>query len=117
MTEIQQLRKGSTPMLILSILVEGPRHGYAIMRELEARSEGYFSMNAALLYPALHQMEQNGWVESTWEAGSGARKRKIYAITPAGRDRLVSSLAEWHRFVDRLFATLNKPDQFARGAK
>ena len=106
MTELQQLRKGSTPLLILSVLAEGKMHGYAIMRELEARSEGYFTMTAALLYPTLHQMEQDGLVESEWEDDPGQRRRKVYAITQAGRERLAAGQAEWRRFVDQLFRTL-----------
>ncbi len=103
MTDIQQVRKGSTPLLVLSVLMHGPLHGYAIMRELEARSQGYFTMNAALLYPALHQMEQEGLVQSSWEAGQGSRRRKIYTITPAGRQRLAQGQGEWQRFFTRLF--------------
>jgi PadR family transcriptional regulator, regulatory protein PadR len=106
MTDIQQLRKGSTPILILSVLAQGKQHGYAIMRELELRSEGYFSMTAALLYPALHQMEQAGLVTSDWEQSSGQHKRKVYAITPSGRQRLSRGQAEWRQFVDRLFKTM-----------
>ncbi len=111
MPDLQQVRKGSTPVLILSILADGKKHGYAIMRELEARSQGYFSMTAALLYPTLHQMEQEGLVQSVWEAGSGARRRKVYAITPAGRERLAAGGAEWRQFAERLFQMLGKPGE------
>jgi PadR family transcriptional regulator, regulatory protein PadR len=106
MTDIQQLRKGSTPMLILSVLARGKNHGYAIMRELEERSEGYFSMTASLLYPALHQMELDGLVASEWEPGAGQRRRKVYAITPAGLERLASGQADWRQFIHRLSSTL-----------
>lgn len=109
MTEIQQVRKGSTPLLILSILERSPLHGYAIMRELENRSQGYFTMNAALLYPTLHQMEQEGLLESRWEGETGQRRRKIYLITPAGRSRLAQGQVEWRRFFDQLFAVINPP--------
>jgi PadR family transcriptional regulator, regulatory protein PadR len=109
MTDIQQLRKGSTPMLILSVLAEEKQHGYAIMRQLEQRSEGYFSMTAALLYPTLHQMEQDGLVISEWEQSGGQHKRKVYAITPAGRQSLVRGQAEWRKFVERLFKTMGRP--------
>ena len=109
MTELQQLRKGSTTILILSLLAEGNKHGYAIMRELEQRSEGYFSMTAALLYPTLHQMEKDGLVTSEWEKSPGQHKRKIYAITPAGRQYLTNGQAEWRRFVEQLFKTLHGP--------
>jgi PadR family transcriptional regulator, regulatory protein PadR len=106
MTDIQQVRKGSTPILILSILAEGDKHGYAIMRELEERSQGYFNMTAALLYPTLHQMEQDGLVQAIWEDGSSSRKRKVYSITPAGRERLSEGGLEWRNFAERLFKFL-----------
>jgi DNA-binding PadR family transcriptional regulator len=109
MTDIQQLRKGSTPILILSVLADGKQHGYAIMRELEQRSEGYFSMTAALLYPTLHQMDQDGLVTSEWEQSEGQHKRKVYAITPIGKQKLSSGQAEWRQFVDRLFKTMGGP--------
>lgn len=110
MTDLQQVRKGSTPMLILSVLQEAPLHGYAIMRELENRSDGYFHMTAALLYPTLHQMEQEGLLESRWsDANQAVRRRKVYAITPAGRERLTAGQLDWQRFVERLFKTMGKP--------
>ena len=108
MTDLQQVRKGSTPILILSVLSDGKKHGYAIMRELEVRSQGYFSMTAALLYPTLHQMEKDGLVESMWEDGSGARRRKVYSITTAGSERLVAGGMEWRKFADQLFLMLGK---------
>jgi PadR family transcriptional regulator, regulatory protein PadR len=109
MTDIQQVRKGSTPLLILSILSQRPLHGYAIMRELETQSQGYFSMNAALLYPTLHQMEQEGLVQAIWETGAGQRRRRIYTITPAGHQRLAQSRSEWRYFFDRLFQMMDRP--------
>ena len=111
MTDLHQVRKGSTPILILSLLADGDKHGYAIMRELEERSQGYFSMTAALLYPTLHQMEQDGLVQSVWEEGSGARKRKVYTITSAGRERLSAGGSEWRQFSERLFKFLGNPSE------
>lgn len=106
MTDFQQVRKGSTELLILRILDDAPLHGYAIMRELETRSQGYFTITAALLYPTLHQMEKDGLVQATWEPGAGQRRRKVYAITPSGRDRLAQGRQEWRRFTDRLFGMM-----------
>ena len=109
MTDIQQLRRGSTPLLILSVLSGGRMYGYQIMRELERRSEGYFTMTAALLYPALHQLEINGLVESEWEEVQGKRRRKYYAITPEGRKTLSRNRDEWQNFVSRLFKMMQPP--------
>jgi DNA-binding PadR family transcriptional regulator len=106
MTQLHQLRKGSTPLLILSVLAEEPMYGYQIMRELERRSEGYFSMTAALLYPALHQLELDGLLKSDWQDGQGKRKRKYYSITPKGKKALAASQAEWKTFIANLQKTL-----------
>ncbi len=114
MFQIQQARRGSTLLLILSVLNDGPLHGYAIMRELEARSEGYFSMTAALLYPTLHQMEKDNLVEGTWEGDQGKRRKKIYSITPRGKEQLAKASSEWKHFFDRLFGVINPPDQIRR---
>ncbi len=114
MTDIHQVRKGSTALLILSVLSGGALHGYAIMRELETRSQGYFTMNAALLYPALHQMEKEGLVESTWEGGAGQRRRKVYAITPTGYTRLAAGKSEWKRFFEQLFGVIGHPTAIRR---
>ncbi len=106
MAEIQQVRKGSTPLLILGILNEGPRHGYAIMRELEERSQGYFTMTAALLYPTLHEMEQEKLVEAEWVESPGQRRKKIYSITQHGQQRLAKGQQEWRQFVTELMPFL-----------
>lgn len=106
MTQLQQLRKGSTPLLILSILADDKMYGYQIMRELERRSEGYFSMTAALLYPALHQLELDGLLNSEWKEGQGKRRRKYYSITQKGRKSLAASQAEWQTFIKNLLKTL-----------
>ena len=106
MTKLQQLRKGSTPLLILNVLAAEKMYGYQIMRELELRSEGYFTMTAALLYPALHQLEADGLAKSEWQYGQGKRRRKYYTITPKGRKALMSSQAEWETFLVNLQKTL-----------
>jgi PadR family transcriptional regulator PadR len=106
MTQLQQLRKGSTPLLILSVLAGEPMYGYQIMRELERRSEGYFTMTAALLYPALHQLELDGLLKSDWQDGQGKRRRKYYSITPKGKKALAASQAEWRTFIANLQKTL-----------
>ncbi len=106
MSELQQLRKGSTPFLILSVVSREKMYGYQIMRELERRSEGYFTMTAALLYPALHQMEMDGLLSSEWQEGQGKRRRKYYAITAKGKRALLERQAEWETFIDSLRKTL-----------
>ena len=111
MSDIQQVRKGSTPLLILSALAGEKMYGYQIMRELEVRSQGYFTMTAALLYPALHQLEEEGLLESEWQENPGKRRRKYYTITPRGHKALAASRVEWQTFLTNLFKFLQLPLQ------
>ena len=85
------------------------KYGYQIMRELEQRSEGYFTMTAALLYPALHHLEQDKLVESEWEDGPGKRRRKYYTLTLEGRQALADNQTEWSDFFTHLFKSLQPP--------
>ena len=98
----RQIRKGSTPVLILSLLAEQPMYGYQIAQELERRSEGYFEMKEGLLYPALHQMERDGLLKSEWRRVAGSRRRKYYFITQEGHKVLARSVAEWTTFTEEL---------------
>ena len=107
----QQIRKGSTPVLILSLLVEQPMYGYQIAQELEQRSEGFFEMKEGLLYPALHQMEQDGLLSSEWRTATGARRRKYYAITDKGCIVLANSVAEWTTFTEKLMRLIGEHAQ------
>ena len=111
MSQVEQLRKGSTPLLILNVLSREKMYGYQIMRELERRSDGYFAMTAALLYPALHQLEIDGLLEGNWQEGQGRRKRRYYTITPKGKKALAANRAEWDNFIAKLHMTLSSSPQ------
>lgn len=96
-----QIRKGSTEFLILSLLAERPMYGYEIGQELARRSDGYFEMKEGLLYPTLHRMQNSRWLASEW-CEVDERRRKYYTLTPAGREALGEQAAEWNQFVDKL---------------
>lgn len=92
-----ELIKGNTAALILTVLAEGPLHGYGIARKIEALSGSLLSLNEGSLYPALHSLENQGAVTAAWEREQG-RPRKRYRITAKGR-RLLNELAqEWREF-------------------
>ena len=95
--EIDQMRKGTTTVAILKLLVdEGePLHGYEIMRRLEARSQGYFSFKEGLIYPRLHRMERDGLLESRWLGEPGTRRRRVYAVTEKGLRQLDVEMEQW----------------------
>jgi PadR family transcriptional regulator, regulatory protein PadR len=96
-----QIRKGSTEVLILTLLAERPMYGYEMVQELEQRSNGYFEMKEGLLYPTLHRMQQSGWLSSRWQTVDG-RRRKYYALTSQGREVLGEQAAEWTTFFKEL---------------
>lgn len=101
-----QMRKGSTKLLILSLLAEQPMYGYQISQELQERSGGYFDMKEGLLYPTLHRMQQEGYLTSEWRDASAARRRKYYIITPKGREVLSQQAAEWQAFIEKFLPLL-----------
>ena len=106
-----QIRKGSTPVLILSLLADQPMYGYQIAQELERLSEGYFQMKEGLLYPALHQMERDGLLSSEWRTVAGSRRRRYYFITEQGRQMLANSVAEWATFTEKLMRVIRGQGQ------
>lgn len=97
---IDQMRKGTTTLAILKLLVDvgEPMHGYQLIRELEARSQGFFQFKEGLIYPRLHRMEHEGLLESRWEGEPGTRRRKVYIVTEKGRRQLEAELRQWETF-------------------
>jgi PadR family transcriptional regulator PadR len=100
MTIQEQMRKGTTTVIILNLLsdLDRPMYGYEIIQELEARSEGYFQFKEGLIYPRLHEMERQGLLRAEWQGEEGSRRRKFYAITDRGRRRLEKELQDWRSF-------------------
>lgn len=102
MTAGIDLKRGSMATIILTILRDGPLHGYQLAREIERRSEGYFDCKEGTLYPALHKLEREGLLRGEWRAAGEQRRRKYYDLTPAGERRLAQSVEEWRSFATRL---------------
>ncbi len=102
--EIDQMRKGTTSVAILKLLVDEdePLHGYEIIRRLEARGRGYFSFKEGLIYPRLHRMEQDGLLESRWLGEPGTRRRKVYTVTEMGRRQLEIEMQRWQTFSQQM---------------
>lgn len=96
----EQIRKGTTETIILSLLADLDRamYGYEIIKELESRSEGFFEFKEGLIYPRLHEMERQGLLKSEWRGKEGSRQRKFYAITAEGRRQLARDVESWQLF-------------------
>ena len=95
----RELKKGSTDLLILSLLEVRPRHGYEISKLIEQRSEGALTFHVASLYPLLYRLEKRGWIAGRWVEKPGQRRRRYYRITPEGNKVLKSRRSTWLEFV------------------
>lgn len=95
----KELTKGSSSLLVLSVLENEDLYGYRIIKEIEERSENLFSFKEGTLYPILHTFEKDGFVESYWTQ-EGGRKRKYYHITKKGKKLLKDSKEEWNAYSD-----------------
>lgn len=89
--------KGFFRMLLLSVLVDRPLHGYAVIEALKQGSGGQFKISEQAVYPALHRLEHQGLVSSTL-SGFDGRTRRTYSITPDGRERLKAEWRTWGEF-------------------
>lgn len=89
--------KGHLDLLLLAVLRRGPAHGYQIVTSLREGSDGAFDLPEGTVYPALHRLEAAGLLESDWSS-HGGRRRRTYAITPAGTAALTQEKRSWQRF-------------------
>jgi transcriptional regulator len=89
--------QGTLDMLILQILSLRSAHGYGISQRLEQTSRNVVRVNQGSLYPALHRLEQRGWLVAEWRVSETGREAKFYSLTRAGRKQLKEEKARWHR--------------------
>ena len=89
--------QGTLDMLILQILSLEPAHGYGIARRLEQISKSVVQVNQGSLYPALHRLEQRGWLKADWKKSETGREAKFYSLTRSGHEQLRSEKDSWVR--------------------
>lgn len=94
----RELKRGSTELLILSLLEEADRHGYDLARLIGDRSQGAISFHVASLYPTLYRMEDKGLIDGRWVEKAGQRRRRYYRLTRDGRKTLASQRTVWESF-------------------
>ena len=91
------LLQGTLDLLILKTLELEPMHGWGITLRIQQVSEDVLQVNQGSLYPALHRLEEQGWIEATWKPSENNRLAKYYALTPRGRKQLVEEKLNWLR--------------------
>jgi transcriptional regulator len=97
MTKSNDLVQGTLDLLILKTLAGGEMHGWAVAQRIRQVSNDVLQVNQGALYPALHRLEHQGWITSTWGESENNRKAKFYLLTRAGRKYLTAEQANWER--------------------
>ena len=92
----QDALQGSLPLLVLKILARrGPIHGYGITSQIEGMSDDVLRVEEGSLYPALHRMEEAGWIQASWVTTENKRRARLYEITATGRKQLEEEESHW----------------------
>ena len=95
----QEWKKGSAELLVLSLLEDQPRHGYDISKLTQVRSGGALTFHVTSLYPLLHRLEKQQWIQGKWVEQAGQRRRRYYRLTAKGTSELRSKQQSWRDFV------------------
>ena len=95
-----ELLRGTLDLLILKTLSWGPMHGLAVLRWIEDATGRRLTIEEGALYPALHRMEQKGWLDAEWGSTDRNRKAKFYRLTASGRRQLAAELSKWSRYTE-----------------
>lgn len=97
MSKPSDLVQGTLDLLLLKILALEPLHGWAISQRLTQVSGDVLQVSDGSLYPALHKLEQEGWIKSEWKPSENNRRAKFYSLTRLGRNQLEKETANWNR--------------------
>src|SRR6478609_7025647 len=102
------IQQGTLALMILKTLeVLGPLHGYGVARRIEETSKNRLTLNYGTLYPALLKLEQEGFISAEWKQSENNRRAKFYSLTAAGRKQLAREAREWNRTADLIAAFLS----------
>jgi PadR family transcriptional regulator, regulatory protein PadR len=102
---------GTLDMLVLRTLVLGPAHGHTIAHAIERGSQDVLQIEHGSLYPALHRLEDRGWIASFWGTSENNRKARYYRLTPAGRKQLHTQTTRWEQMVEAIGRILKPAEE------
>ena len=105
-----ELLQGTLDLLVLKTLVLGPAHGHTIAHAIEHRSEDVLTVEHGSLYPALHRLEDRGWIASFWGTSENNRRARYYRLTPQGRAQLAEQTTRWDEIVRAVNRILRPAD-------
>src|SRR5438105_1229032 len=101
------LLQGTLDMLVLKIVALGPIHGYGIAQRINQISREVLQVQQGSLYPALHRLENRGWLQAEWHDTEGGREAKFYSLTKVGRKRLLAETENWARLAEAVSLILS----------
>ncbi len=99
--------QGTLALLVLKTLQHGPMHGWGITLHIQQISNEVLRVEEGSLYPALHRMEQEGWIAAEWGVSENNRRARYYRLTAAGRKQLAEEEKSWHKLTDAVACVLN----------
>ncbi|HLJ87244.1 MAG TPA: PadR family transcriptional regulator [Candidatus Angelobacter sp.] len=105
-----ELLKGTLDMLILKIVDLGPIHGYAISQRIQQISKDFFQVQQGSLYPALHRLEDRGWLLAEWRQTETGREAKFYTLSRKGKKQLEAEVRNWESIAEAVFLILRTAD-------
>jgi PadR family transcriptional regulator, regulatory protein PadR len=108
MSRPSDLIQGTLDLLILKTLAGGPKHGWAIGRRIQLVSGDVLQVTQGSLYPALHRLEQQGWLKSEWIMTETGREAKAYGLSASGRKQLAKELESWSRLSGAIQLVVNE---------
>jgi transcriptional regulator len=108
MPKPSDLLQGTLDLLILRTIAREPMHGWGVAKRIEALSGEVLSVGQGSLYPALHRLEQQGWIQAEWKDSELGRSAKFYALTRDGRKQLERELESWNRLSSAVRLVIQK---------
>jgi PadR family transcriptional regulator, regulatory protein PadR len=112
----QDILRGTLDLLVLKALSGGAAHGYGVARWIELATGDALAVGEGTLYPALHRLEERGWVTAEWGVSENNRRAKFYSLTDSGRAQLRVEAENWRRYARAVFAALDAPAHFRAAA-
>ena len=104
---VVELLPGTLDLLVLKTLAWGPTHGLGVLRSIENVTHGELLIEEGALYPALHRLEERGWLDAEWGITEKNRRAKFYRLTTAGRRQLAAEVSRWSRYASVVQLVLN----------
>lgn len=101
----KEFLKGHLPILVLGLLQQEPRHGYALCQALAGTGGGRLELGEGTIYPLLHRLERQGHIQAEWKSGETGKPRKVYSITATGRGLIQEHQSDWQE-LGRLFSAV-----------